>query len=183
MRTFLQQIAAIATAGGSLCSRGGRHLRLWTSWPVLILLGALAVTGLAAATTSWSRSVSGVIGLTTEPVDYSGVVHAVTQVSGNSCQPTDPCQLFVNLAGVSGVGQVSGGVYRFVGASRVSLVAPPDVVTTVDVPGFVTVPPNPTQPTDPCRVRLELIVDSQGAVTVTGMRLVPQPPCGVDACP
>lgn len=180
MKTTLQQIAAAGATG----SPGGRRLRVWKrSVPAWILLGAFAVTAWAAGTASFHRAVSGVIGLTTEEVAYSGVVHAVTQVGGNSCAPTDPCQLFVNLAGVSGVGQVSGGVYRFVGASRVSLVALPEVATAVDVPGFVAVPPNPIAPVDPCRVRLDLIVDGQGAVTVTGMRLVPEQPCGVDSCP
>jgi acetolactate synthase regulatory subunit len=148
----------------------------------LAVISTLAVVALAA-TTSVNRVLSGVIGLSTETVDYAGIVHVVTKVPGNSCAPTDPCEVFVNLAGVNGVGRTSGGVYQFVGAANAKLEsALPNVVTTLEVRGFRAVPPNPTAPVDPCRVRLELIVDCEGTATVTGAQLVFES-CGVDACP
>lgn len=137
-----------------------------------------------AATTSLRRAVSGVIGLSTEAVDYAGIVHVVTQVPGNSCIPTDPCRVFVNLAAMNGVGQTSEGVYQFVGAANAKLEsALPGVVTTLEVSGFRAVPPNPITPVDPCRVRLDLIVDGQGNATVVGAPQLVFQSCGVDACP
>lgn len=149
----------------------------------LALIATLAVVALAA-TTSVKRAVSGVIGLSTEVVDYAGIVHVVTRVPRNSCAPTDPCQVFVNLAAMNGVGETSGGVYQFVGAANAKIEsAQPGVVTTIEVGGFRAVPPNPIAPVDPCRVRLDLIFDGQGNATVSGAPKLVFQSCAVDACP
>ena len=148
----------------------------------ITLIAALALVALAAATTSRNRAVSGAVTLSTELVDYAGIVHVVTQVPGNSCTPTDPCQVFVNLAGVNGAGATSGGVYQFVGAASANLVTTLPGLVSLDVRGFRAVPPNPTVPTDPMRVRVDLVLDDLGVATVTGAQLQFDS-CGVDACP
>ena len=148
----------------------------------ITLITALAVVAFAAATTNLNKAVNGQIALSTEPVEYAGVVHAVTQVKGNSCAPVDPCRVFVNLAGVNGVGVTSGGVYQFVGAASADLVTslPGDV--SVVVRGFRAVPPNPISPTDPCRLRVRLALDGEGVATLMEAELQPES-CGVDTCP
>jgi hypothetical protein len=148
----------------------------------LVGLATLAIVALAA-TTSVNRAVSGVITLSKETVDYAGVVHVVTRVPGNSCSPVDPCQVFVNLAAMNGVGHDSGGVYQFVGAANAKLEsAEPGAVTTLEVGGFRAVPPNPISPVDPCRVRLDLILDGQGNATVMGAPQLIFQSCGFDSC-
>lgn len=149
----------------------------------LAMTAALAVIALAA-TTSVNRVVSSVIDLSTETVDFAGVVHVVTKVpGGNSCAPTDPCRVFVNLANVNGVGRRSGGVYQFVGAANAKLTsAQVGVATKVKLGGFRAVPPNPIIPSDAISVQVTLTLDGQGGAAVGDVELGAVS-CGVDVCP
>ena len=81
-----------------------------------------------------------------EPVMLNGGVHIVTQVSpGTPCAPTVPCNIYINLADMHGVGRFSGRRYVAVGADMLTLTDP--------IPGnpvraeFVIMPVS--QPTDP----------------------------------
>ena len=57
-------------------------------------------------------------GTQVELVDFSGTIHMVVRVyPTDPVFPTDPIRVHTNLAGVSGVGQTTGGRYQATGAA------------------------------------------------------------------
>ncbi len=140
-------------------------------------LGALWLAApLPAPTTSQMLPVSDTLLLTGgDSVDFSGQVHVVTQVyPPDPILPPDPVvpvTVYINLAGVSGMG-TSGIRYQAVGTAMVDTTTMLPGTVTVIGDGFRAVPQANSQPPDPIRVQVMLSIDAAGSVFEATVQLL-----------
>ncbi|HEY3137300.1 MAG TPA: hypothetical protein VGL29_14825 [Blastocatellia bacterium] len=158
-----------------------------------LLLFALPSAGGAAGsshvTTSLMIPLNGSVfvnlGTQSEQVNLSGPIHLLTQVfqPGVPCQPGDPCRssvsIHTNLAGVMGVGETSGLIYRLTGAQDFEFeeMLP---ISLFFLGSYRLTPGDPCRllPVDPCRseehflpVHFAVGISAEGAVTQAGARV------------
>ena len=142
---------------------------------MIALWASLATAG--PVTTSLHAPLTGTVNVATDTVDISGSVHVVTR-----CLPGQPCQIYVNLVGVTGEGQTTE--QRFLGLGAVDITLPPNPIvpplTFALLPvGSQGLPPNPIQPIEAMRVTLTLEFDSSGELlSVSALASTAPPPSG-----
>ena len=142
---------------------------------VMTLWASLVTAG--SVTTSLFTPVTGTVNVTTDTVQVVGSVHVVSR-----CVPTDPCQVYVNLVGVTGEGQTTG--QRFLGLGAVDIAVPPNpIVTRASTFALLPVgsrglPPNPIQPVEAMRVTLTLEFGTTGELLAVSALASTAPPPG-----
>jgi len=106
-------------------------------------------------------------GALAELVDFTGEIHMVI-VPPDPVQPTDPVQpqdpihVYTNLAGVVGVGQTTGAIYRVTGAAQSSFVKMLPASLEFHE-GYRLVPPDPVSP-QPLLLRYTVDINADGIV-------------------
>ena len=137
-----------------------------------VIAGAVFAPFVANAATVTSSVWTQFTTTVTQPelINLGGAIHVVTQITpSDPCIPTDPCRAvpvtaYLNLAGVSGVGQSTGQRYRATGSATVSgsINLPGGFVVSA---GFQLTPPNPIIPPNPINVQVLMSTDAAGNVT------------------
>jgi hypothetical protein len=141
---------------------------------LVALLGLTLPTATASATTSTSAQIihrrtevlplSGTLLFNLpEPVDVTGRIR-VTVVTRTNPGGGGTATITSQLLNTTGIGQDSGGRYRFVGAARNIVAWPPDPISPLTVfPRFLVIyPPGPVvppHPIQPVRVTTTILAD------------------------
>jgi hypothetical protein len=140
---------------------------------LVALLGLTLPTATASATTSTSAQIihrrtavlalSGtVLSTLPEPVDVTGRIR-VTVVTQTNPGGGGTATINSQLLNTTGIGQESGGRYRFVGADRNIVAFPPGPISPTVFPRFLAIfPPGPVvppHPIQPVRVGTTILAD------------------------